>query len=212
MVLIILALLYSLYLLFTISCSKSHNEGFVIIPGSLTYDTCLATCSGDSQCLTALYNDNEKRCSVAKEFETPDEGEVAYVKLDIRKFPQTFIRSDTEERVNLADIGAVGQGLPIDWGQESALEKGATQADFDRQYGEFINQRKQDDIESGFVSDIDIAYGAGESKEGMKNLCVRKLRNKLPWPLEEPSELAGAITGTFLVNPNNSVQYLFSSR
>lgn len=188
-ILVIIAIIIALYYIFV------NYEQFVVVPGEVSDATCLASCADDSQCLTSLYNEGKKQCIVSKELEIPEKDEVGYTKLDAQNNPRTFIRSDSQDRVNSDVLG--GEGIPIDWTQDSTMEQHESQAEFDVMYNDFINKREYDDINFGF-SDVDTVYTAGtiESMSALDDnqynisgprITKKKKKNKCKYNLTLPA-------------------------
>lgn len=148
--------------------SYSYEEPFVVLPGELTQGTCLSTCAGDSQCQMVLYNPNTRKCSASQAFELPDKDEEGYRKLDLKKFPNTFITLGTEKRINVDEIGAGGEGLPIDWTQDTNVDPKLDDQQTEILVQDRERQRRLEDAELGF-SDLDTIYH-GTLPEHMTNV------------------------------------------
>lgn len=164
---IIIYVLIFVLLFVSLRCIGYFKESFVTMPGSIELGACLATCAQDSQCEVALYTDSAKKCAVARDFALPDTDQIAYRKLNMTTTPKTFIRSDTEERVNTTEMGVDGQGLPIDWTLDSNLEHKLTQQETDNLLNERAKEYELDDQQQGF-SDLDVVYHP-QGNEGARN-------------------------------------------
>ncbi len=165
-----------LFLLLLICFRLFKKESFVTMPGELDVGVCLATCAEDSQCQVALYNETAKKCAVARDFALPDDGEIAFRKLDLKKTPKTFIRSDNEDRINTTESGVDGQGLPIDWTLDSNIEHKLTKEENENLLNQRAKEYELDDQEMGF-SDLDVVYHP-QGNEGTRNESNRSRTTK----------------------------------
>jgi hypothetical protein len=120
-----------LFIYIIIAILGKCREEFVAVPGNIDLNTCLATCAIDSQCQTSLYDSSSKQCDVSKVLENPSGTQVAYTKSNMQSDPHTFIASNTQQSINTDSLGVTGQGLPIDWTQDTDTEAPLSQAETD---------------------------------------------------------------------------------